>query len=203
MLGTWPILRPDTYFKTQIFTIAGRQMGGWLGKGVVGWSLEDCRHIWAWSSAVPCWYTSEVECQGLLETSDPSDTGLPSDVGCSHKSVTSWEMLVSDHIDLFPFVSHRMVWLESVLILRVSSHRLEPSISVVFLAVHRNPASCVLTLLQALWDSRAADPSPVPCCMMVTSWSVMAFLPHWFSVFEVCAYVLYRIKHLDLLGLLS
>lgn len=28
---------------------------------------------------------------------------------CVDKSVTSWEMLVSDHIDLFPFVSHRMV----------------------------------------------------------------------------------------------
>lgn len=31
----------------------------------------------------------------------------------------------------------------------------------------------------------------------------MASLPHWFSVFEVCAYVLYRIKHLGLLGLSS
>lgn len=102
-------------------------------------------------------------------------------------SVTSWELLVSDHIDLFPFVSHRMVWLESVLILCVSSHRLEPGISVVFLAVHRNPASCVLTLLQALWDSRAADPSPVPCCMMVTSWSVMASLPPLiFCVWSMC-----------------
>lgn len=124
-------------------------------------------------------------------------------LGLQSESVTSCEWLFQIILISFLLPSHHTVWLESVLILCVSSHHLEPGVSVVFLAVHRNPASCVLTLLQALWDSRAADPSPVPCCMMVTSWSVMASLPHWFSVFEVCAYVLYRIKHLGLLGLSS
>lgn len=126
---------------------------------------------------------------GPLETPTPA-AGLSSGVldwGCSQKSVTSCEWLFQIILISFLLSFHHTVWLESVLILFVSSHHLEPGVSVVFLAVHRNPASCVLTLLQALWDSRAADLSPVPCCMMVTSWSVMASLPCWFSVFEVCA----------------
>lgn len=216
--SAWNATHPEARYvlSNPVFTGAGGQVEDGWGRRV--WLFRGLETHWQnlllWGSSTQGLVLS---CSLLVNLrigvsgwatgdSDPSSAGSSSGVldwGCSQKSVTSCEWLFQIILISFLLSFHHTVWLESVLILFVSSHHLEPGVSVVFLAVHRNPASCVLTLLQALWDSRAADPSPVPCCMMVTSWSVMASLPRWFSVFEVCAHVLYRIKHLGLLALSS
>lgn len=43
-----------------------------------------------------------------------------------------------------------------------------------------------------------ADPFPFSYCMMVSSWSVTAFTPWLICCVGICAFVLYRIKHLNL-----